>query len=138
MLSLLYWKPTLSSIEINPVVGNIDIPQAWSNIVDWVEYWYYNFQGAKQESEYRWELLPTIDQLIEEIKNSSREFSPAGYRYYGDNNKFYGAWKQSYILSSTPVNDTNIKWAEIGGTMGDVMGNWFYCGHGLSVYSLLK
>lgn len=57
-----FWKPTNTIIVLNPDKAELQIPQAWSRIIDWKEYWYYNWEWAKIEAKKLWKRLPTSDE----------------------------------------------------------------------------
>ena len=59
------WRPTNPKVEINPNTASCAIPQAWEN--NWN--WYYNWQWAMYEAKFLGQRLPTIDELIESLKD---------------------------------------------------------------------
>ncbi len=54
--------PTAADIVINPEVAELKTPQAWSQEIDGIVYWFYNFTGAETEAKYRGVSIPTLEE----------------------------------------------------------------------------
>ena len=141
-LSQTYGRPTNLKIEINPKKASITTPQAWESKWNW----FYNWQGAMDEAELRWERLPTKDELLAIIntipwncieKAKALNLSFAGCRIAA-NGEFVNEGVIAYLWSSSPsVDDSNAQYVYLHRDDDSAGGNWNGRGHGFLVRPFL-
>lgn len=136
-----YGKPTNTKIEINPEKASRTTPQAWEN--NWN--WYYNWQGAMDESKYRGERLPTTEELLESInsipwncieKAKAMDIPFAGYRLAGGG-EFDDEGVIAYLWSSSPDGGGDAQYVCLRRGLGAANGGLDDRGHGFPARSFL-
>jgi len=133
-----YGRPTYPEIEINPEKwGNTKEPQACEHNGNW----FYNYEGAMKEAEYRNERIPTIDELLEIInsipwdckeKAKALNIPFAGCRD-ADGGEFHGEGDFSDLWSSSPGGEVGAHYACLGRGSADAARGWGYRVHGMSL-----
>lgn len=143
-------KPTSSEIKINEEIASSTVPQAWSNILDGVESWYYNWPGALLEAKERWKRVPTIEEWMKitnaiDWENSKKletlNIPLTGYRnaWIGKIANNLAAWTYAYAhLWSSSSNDSEKAFTiHITPNASDVSSNFNLHDMGLSVRLIL-
>lgn len=112
------WAPTLSEweIEINPKKASRRKPQVWLKVIEGQSYWFYNYEGAKKEIEYRKEYYPSekdLTRMINSISGSILEKAKTlnipllGLVRYSFHNEFYKE-ASTYLSTSSSKDRGNI------------------------------
>lgn len=140
-LSQVYWEPKCSTVQKNPASANKTTPQAWSHKGSW----FYNYTGALAEARFRWERLPTKDELltminsipggcIEKAKTLNIPF--AGYRGAGLG-EFFDKGVFACLWSSSPNNDdVSALYVYLHQDGDDAFDGWHVRGRGFLVCSI--
>lgn len=112
--------PECRDIALNEEKASKTKPQAWSQLIDGVEHWYYNYPGALKEAEFLGKKIPTIEEWMEmlaSIPGTAEEkaevlgISLAGYRNantdgFSSADDYANLWSSSPDISSSSPDIT--------------------------------
>lgn len=132
-----YGAPKSPDVVKNPQVTSAYEAQAWSYNGNW----YYNYKGATTEVGFRWERLPTIDELMNSInsvdwdnENKSNTLSIPFSWYTGAPwSIVHGFWIVAFIHSSSVEENGDTQCVRLGKNRNNFWIEWISRKCGLSV-----
>lgn len=127
--------PECRDIAINEEEASWTKPQAWLQVIDGMEHWFYNYPGALAEAKYLGKVVPTIDQWIEmlgsvpgntEEKAWALNIPLVGYRN-ADDGEFCGSGLYADFWSSSSGGKQSARCVVLKRGHADaIRGGWDY------------